>query len=253
MTVKCICPHCQQSYKVRQDKLGKTTACQKCGESFELQRSEANSVSGTAETPSESPNKKPTDSVIDRLRDNPTQTGSKISRFGAGLILLSMPFAWTVAYSTGFGGGGSLSTRGWLMAIPAIGLFGLIHNQKQSPENIKKNAKMIGGLSLMVFLYASYTVLSVMSVGSSNFGGMTAGVKTGAGVWFAIIGSMACGVGQVFLTQADLLSPTTKDGKSRSWSDSFKEIGERAKQEAEKAQKAAGKNENEKSNSNEDS
>jgi len=242
MTVKCSCPHCQQSYKVREDKLSKTVDCQKCGESFELLRSEAGSVSKVVEPLSEPPKQKTTDSFLDNLRDNPTQTGSKLSRIGAGLIVLSMPFAWTVAYSTGFGGGGSLSTRGWLMAIPAIGLFGLIHDQKQNPENIKKNAKIIGGLSLMVFLYATYTVLSVMSVGSSNFGGMTAGVKTGLGVWLAISGAMACGVGQVFLTQADLLSPSTKDGKSRSWSDSFKEIGERAKQEAEKAQKAAKQN-----------
>lgn len=54
MTVKAICPHCQQSYKVPEGKLGKQVTCKKCNNNFTLQQEQVD-LELIEESPSDSP------------------------------------------------------------------------------------------------------------------------------------------------------------------------------------------------------
>lgn len=265
--VKVLCPACSQSYKVRQDKLGKQIACQKCGEMFTLAAAEAATAASPVPGPSvpQQPPAVPaaeavslqsnasalpianssepamsatsgSGSAFDRLRGNPAANGLKISFAGVAILAISIPLPWTIIYSSGFGESSSLSTSGWIMALPILAAIGFVFAQRKEPEKTKQHAKIVGGACAVVFLYALYDVLTTWTVSPSSFAGVTGGLKTGIGVWLAILGAIVCGVGQFFLTQADLLTATDADGKPRSWAESLDEVKKRAEQVAKRQQ-----------------
>lgn len=232
-TTRVACEHCRQSYRVDSSKLGTTTTCKKCGKVFTLTAESAE----TAPNPAESGDQTivARDTLLERLRADPRRTGQRLGLAGAIALVISLPLQWTVAYSSGLGHGGTMSTHGWWVAIPVLGVLGLVLAQRQQPEQADRHAKIAGGLCFAVMLFAIYTLLGVMTVGDSVSGPIRAGVRTGPGLWFAILGAIVCGVGQFFVTQADLLTPTDADGNPRTVSESLQAVTARAQRIAERA------------------
>jgi len=58
---------------------------------------------------------------------------------------------------------------------------------------------------------------------------LSSGLRYGLGLWLAAGGAIACGVGQLLISQADLMTPIGADGKPRSLGQSLGQVFERFK------------------------
>jgi len=121
-----------------------------------------------------------------------------VSLIGAALILLSVPLKWEESYVTGLGRpGGTSIFSGWFVVIEAIVILGLVISELQTPdEKPTTQAGIVAFLCLMTLLFALFTLFGVLMVGSSQHGGITAGIRTGPGLWLAILGALVCAGGQ---------------------------------------------------------
>ena len=83
------------------------------------------------------------------------------------------------------------------VVIEAILILGLVISELAAPKKKPTTqAGIIVVLCLITLLFALSTLFGVMMVGSYHYGEITAGVKTGAGLWLAMLGTLICAAGQ---------------------------------------------------------
>lgn len=135
------------------------------------------------------------------IQKNPRTIGLLASLVGGFMILLSVPMEWEEAYVTGLGESASTSIfSGFFVVIEALVILGIVIFEFQlSDEKPTAQASIVAALCLMTLLFALFTLLGAMMVGTSSYGGVTAGIRTGPGLWLAIFGSLICAGGQALV------------------------------------------------------
>ncbi len=218
MLVRVFCSHCQQSYKVSENDLGKPVKCKKCSQSFRLEpEPELELVESTE--PAEQTNSPTPTPIRDWVEDAPDGENQrarnialKTSYVGLAFVLMSLTMVWTVSYSAGMGHSGRMATYGGWIFLPAMVLVGTVLAERKATgkPKIEQHTKVAGTCCVLIFLWAGGTLFSTMSVGQSTmqseFGTFSAGIKPGGGPFVAMLGAVICMVGQTILLQPHLIN-----------------------------------------------
>ena len=217
MLVRVLCSHCQQSYKVAENDLGKPVKCKKCGQSFRLEP-EPNMELVDSTEPIPQPHSQAPTPICDWLEESPGQElrarniALRTSYVGLAFVLMSLTMVWAVSYSAGLGHSGRMATYGGWIFLPALVLLGTVLVERKATEKAKteQHTKVAGTCCVLICLWAGGTLFSTMAVGQSTmqseFGNFSAGIKPGPGPFVAMLGAVVCMVGQAILLQPHLLN-----------------------------------------------